>query len=154
MPERLTKSADDQVVDGVAGGLAQYFHVDPVIVRLAFVLLAFLNPVTVLVYIALMVVMPEPGEARARLGAGPADAGEGFRHAVETVETQLREAGTALGDSSHANARHRWLGIALVVGGFVFLAREMRLLWWFDTDLFWPAALILIGIWLVLRRRP
>jgi phage shock protein PspC (stress-responsive transcriptional regulator) len=150
---RLTKSADDQVIDGVAGGLAAYFGVDPVVVRLAFVILAFINPATVLIYLALLVVMPEPG-ATSRPGALAGDAGtaEHLRRAGETVGEQMRQAGAQLGRSSAAE-RNRWLGIALIVGGLLFLVRQLDWFYWFDGDLVWPALLILLGGWLLLGRR-
>lgn len=60
--KRLVRSTTDKMVCGVAAGVADYIGVDPVLVRLAFVLLALAgNGLGVLVYIALCVVMPEPG---------------------------------------------------------------------------------------------
>src|SRR5919206_204166 len=41
-PRRLHRSADDRVLTGVAGGIAEHLGVDPVLVRLAFVALAAL----------------------------------------------------------------------------------------------------------------
>ena len=47
---------------GVAGGLAEHFDVDPVLVRLAFVVLCFANLVGLIAYVALVIIMPR-GEA-------------------------------------------------------------------------------------------
>jgi phage shock protein C len=47
------------MIGGVAGGIARYFNIDPVIVRLVFVLSIFAGGVSPLVYLALWVVMPE-----------------------------------------------------------------------------------------------
>ena len=33
MARRLTKSADDKIIAGVCSGLARYFNIDPVIIR-------------------------------------------------------------------------------------------------------------------------
>src|SRR3954466_7617952 len=38
-PRRLTRSRSDRVLGGVCGGLAAYFRIDPIIVRLGAVLL-------------------------------------------------------------------------------------------------------------------
>ena len=56
---KLHKSSKDKVLFGVAGGLAEYFNVEPVLVRLAFVLLAFANGAGLLIYIVLAIILPK-----------------------------------------------------------------------------------------------
>src|SRR5512143_2654778 len=41
-PKRLLRARDDRVIGGVCGGIAQYFGIDPLIVRIAAVALAFI----------------------------------------------------------------------------------------------------------------
>ena len=36
MARRLTRSADDKIIAGVCSGLAQYFNIDPVIIRVIY----------------------------------------------------------------------------------------------------------------------
>ena len=55
---RLYRSATDKVVGGVCGGLAAYFRLDPLIVRLAFVVFALAGGASVLLYIVLWIVVP------------------------------------------------------------------------------------------------
>lgn len=55
---RLYRDTDDAVIAGVVSGLAQYFGIDPVIVRLIFVVSVFFNGLGVLVYIILWLVVP------------------------------------------------------------------------------------------------
>ncbi len=57
MKKRLYKSRTDKKIDGVCGGIGEYFDIDPTIVRLAFVLFAFLGG-GVLAYIVCMLVIP------------------------------------------------------------------------------------------------
>jgi len=59
MNKRLYKSRTDRMLAGVCGGLAEYFDVDPVLVRLLFVLLGFLTGIGFLIYPILWIVMPE-----------------------------------------------------------------------------------------------
>lgn len=60
MTTRLQRSRSDRKIAGVAAGLAQYFGIDPMLVRLAFVLLLFApHSIIVPIYIILWVVMPE-----------------------------------------------------------------------------------------------
>lgn len=57
---RLTKSRDDRMIAGVCGGLAEYFSIDTVLVRVAFVLLGVFGGGGVIAYIVMMLIMPEP----------------------------------------------------------------------------------------------
>ncbi len=56
---RLYRDADDQILGGVSAGIANYFGIDPIIVRLAFGLSVFLGGFGVVLYIVLWVALPE-----------------------------------------------------------------------------------------------
>ncbi len=66
--KKLQRSVTDKLVAGVCGGLGKYFEIDPIIVRLVFVLLALAGGPGVILYIILWVIMPEEGA----LGEPPA----------------------------------------------------------------------------------
>ncbi len=55
---RLYRDPDDQVIAGVASGLAKYFGIDPAIVRIVFVVLIFAHGLGVLAYIILWIAVP------------------------------------------------------------------------------------------------
>ena len=56
--KKLTKSNDKKIC-GVCGGLAEYFGIDPTIVRLGWLLLALCGGTGILAYIIAAIVMPE-----------------------------------------------------------------------------------------------
>ncbi|HKH41945.1 MAG TPA: PspC domain-containing protein [Solirubrobacterales bacterium] len=58
-PRRLLRSSKDRVFWGVAGGLGEYFRLDPTLVRLAFAVSAFFGGLGVLAYLVMAVVVPE-----------------------------------------------------------------------------------------------
>ena len=60
MNKRLYRSSTERKIAGVCGGLAEYFDIDPVIMRLIFVFLLLLGigPI-ILVYIIFWIVVPE-----------------------------------------------------------------------------------------------
>ena len=63
MDNRLTRSLRDRMLTGVAGGMAEYFDIDPVIIRLLWVLGAvFTGGLLVLVYFVMAIIMPSPPE--------------------------------------------------------------------------------------------
>ncbi len=58
MQPRLNRSRTDKMMAGVCGGLGEYFSIDPIIVRLIFVLVTLTSGVGLPVYILLWVLMP------------------------------------------------------------------------------------------------
>ena len=57
--KRLYRSRRERLVCGVFGGVAEYFNIDPTIVRLAFLLFVFCAGSGVLAYIIAAIVMPD-----------------------------------------------------------------------------------------------
>lgn len=62
---RLRRSRTDRHIAGVAGGVARHLDIDPVIVRVVFVITAFFGGAGLFVYGALWLLVPEEGEAHA-----------------------------------------------------------------------------------------
>ena len=61
MKKRLYKSATDKKISGVCAGIAEYFDIDPTIVRVLYVVLSLFTTAFpgLIVYIVLALVMPE-----------------------------------------------------------------------------------------------
>lgn len=58
--KRLYRSTQDRMFAGVCGGIADYLDVDPTLVRLVFVALAFFGGgAGIFIYIVLMLIVPE-----------------------------------------------------------------------------------------------
>ena len=57
-PRKLTRSTSDKVIGGVAGGLAEYFSVDPLVVRIGFVASLVFSGAGLLAYLGLMIFVP------------------------------------------------------------------------------------------------
>ena len=57
--KRLTRPTEDRMIAGVCAGLANYFNMDPTIVRLLFVIFGLMGGSAVLIYLVLWIVMPE-----------------------------------------------------------------------------------------------
>lgn len=58
-PKRLYRSRVNRLLGGVCGGLAEYFNVDPTIMRIIIILLTLLGGVMIVIYIVLWVIVPE-----------------------------------------------------------------------------------------------
>jgi phage shock protein C len=119
----LRRSHQDRIIGGVAGGLGRYFGVDPVLIRVAFVVLVFAGGAGLLAYFILWIAVPEekPGEPVAA-------------HPEAASENRLRDV----------------LGLGLVALGAFFLFKALfgDVL---DWKYVWPVVLIAIGMIVLLR---
>ncbi|MET0965409.1 MAG: PspC domain-containing protein [Nakamurella sp.] len=59
-PRRLTLSVTDKKIAGVCGGIAEYFNIDPTLVRVLTVVLAVLFGSGFLAYLLAWLIMPKP----------------------------------------------------------------------------------------------
>lgn len=59
---RLSRTRHERVVAGVCGGIADYFSVDPNLVRIAVIVACFFGGAGFLLYAAGWVLMPKAGE--------------------------------------------------------------------------------------------
>ncbi len=60
MEKKLTKSSSNRMICGICGGIGEYFHIDPTVIRLIWAILTFCGVGSgLLVYIIAAVVIPE-----------------------------------------------------------------------------------------------
>lgn len=83
--KRITRSRSDRMVAGVAGGLAAYFGIDPLIVRIAFLVLMLFNGTGAFIYLALWLIVPNEGSP----GEGRATVQEAFAEMKALAETLI-----------------------------------------------------------------
>lgn len=172
MHDRLYRSRDDAVIGGVAGGVAKALDLDPSIVRVVWVLLAFLTSgVAGLVYLVMLIVVPQEPLTPQAFGAQPMPGGEAGVGAAEPGEPGAQPVEPATGWSdpggaplaappalsrSEARAARRAgrdaggalvFGVILILVGGYFLIREY--VPQFDTDVVWPIVVIVVGLLLL-----
>lgn len=123
----------EKLIGGVAGGIAEYFGIDPTIVRLLFVVGLWANGITVALYIAGMIIIPER----------PLGDEYGYEDEASGMEG-LRRAARSFTDSNNPKA----LGILLIGVGAVLL---LRLFVSLDWSIILPVLLVLAGIALLVR---
>lgn len=121
MEKKLYRSSTDRWFFGVCGGLGAYLGLDPTLVRLLFVLLAFAGGGGVLIYLILAIIM---------------------RQAPEGMD--LNQSSESLNNNPQAAVI---LGGALVLIGGAFILRNLGIhaFNWVHWQSLWPVALILIG---------
>lgn len=120
-PRRLVRSRDDRVIGGVAGGLGAYLGLDPVIVRLVFVVLALAGGGGILAYLIAWVVIPEAPEDGMPVDDGP---GSGTPMLAGLVLVVL--GGVLLVDQLLPAFSWRYVGpVLLILFGGLLLARRV-----------------------------
>lgn len=62
MKKRLYKSNNEKVFVGVCGGIAEYFDIDPTLVRLLWVILLMMGGSGILAYIIAAIIIPNEPE--------------------------------------------------------------------------------------------
>ena len=58
MSKKLYKSNTDKKIDGVCAGIAEYFNLDPTVVRIAWIIFSCLGGSGLLAYLICAIVMP------------------------------------------------------------------------------------------------
>lgn len=140
---RLYRSVQDRMVGGVCGGLGIFLNIDPLFIRLLFVLLLFGSDFGFILYLLLWILVPEEGKAY-----GFKD--ESFGDKVKSMGDDIQVAVT----QPHPQAG-LILGAGLIVVGGLMILERLNLTWlhWFDLDILWPVLLIVGGIVLLFRQR-
>jgi phage shock protein PspC (stress-responsive transcriptional regulator) len=144
------------VLAGVAAGFGRYLDVDPVLARLGFVLLAFVNGLGVLVYLAGWALMPrdepQPRQGSTEAPPPPAAGFESLRDAGEEIAAEVRKS------TADPAAAQMAIGSLLVLAGGLLLAHNLGWLhWprWMRFETLWPLLLVALGLGLVAKsRRP
>jgi len=140
---RLERSRTNRVIGGVCGGLGEYLDIDATFIRVVMVILGF-GGVGILIYIGLLLLMPQPGEAAPFVRpAGDATA---------PVDPSTGAAVAAPVDPLALDRRRNALGVLLVALGAIFLLGNLGLFRGLDWKYIWPLVIIALGVYLIAQR--
>ncbi len=110
----------DRYVAGVGGGIARHLDIDPVVVRVALVVLAFFGGAGLLLYGVAWLVVPEDGTDRGRLAMDPRS------RTVALVATGVLAALALLGDTLGGNWFPWPLALVALLVFLVLTRRDRR----------------------------
>lgn len=145
--ERLYRSKTNNVIGGVAGGLADYFNIDVVLARVIFVLLALFGGGGVLIYIVMWIIIPTQdtfhGNTQTHNYADDSTTNEsGLDDNSEGTGSEI------VGNKNKKNSNTGLIaGVILIFMGLIFLAD--RLMPWYNITDFWPLLLVFVGVLLI-----
>lgn len=157
MEKRLYRSRNDRMIWGVCGGLAEYFAIDPTLMRLIFVLLIFAGGIGIIAYIVLAIVTPmessQTSEPRETIKQNVQE----MKETAESIGEDIRTTFDKKSDTSKEPEKVPYQGAGYILGLIVLVIGIVLLLSnifnWFHWAIFWPVILIVIGIVIVAARR-
>lgn len=140
MNGKLVRSSQDKILGGVCGGLAEYFRIDPIFIRIFFVLWVVVGDWAVWAYFALWLIMPPQqyeggGFQMNDLGARFRLLGNDIRNVFQDPSSQMLTYG----------------GIALVGVGVITLLQSLNLIPYWNTTLVWAGLLIVGGVFILIK---
>jgi phage shock protein PspC (stress-responsive transcriptional regulator) len=162
MRDRLYRSKKDRIIGGVCSGLAEYFGIDPVIVRIIFAVLVIGKGVGLLAYIILWIVVPEepiehyyarfnqnrtPNQSSGTSPEGenqPADSASGTG-----IDNQPQGTNYEFYPPARKNSGGLVFGIILILIGLLFLF--WNIIPSFDLELFFPLVCLIVGVFLIIN---
>ncbi len=134
------------MIAGVCGGLAEYFDVDPTLIRVLFVVGIFLGG-GILAYIILWIVVPEEPIIDFYQSAGT----ESGSPSGESSEANFSSVNIEPSVQDASNSRRLFLGVILILIGLSILIDN--LFPQVDLSNYWPLILIGIGIGIIIKAK-
>lgn len=134
---QLHRSQDNRFLFGVAGGLAEYFDVEPVLVRVGWVLLTIATAgIAALAYIVMAIFTPDSG-----------------RQQIEFTSEPSNDSRAGIVESDRPSKRHilrNILGVGLIVAGMIILLGNLGVFGSIPWEIVWPVAISLLGVVILL----
>ena len=154
MEKRLYRSHDDRMIAGICGGLGDYLGLDPVWLRLLFILLLFASGIGLWGYLILWIIVPQEGWETVTPG-------DTVQANVQEMAERARELGQGLqqglgreteGSSERSATGPVLIGAGLIVLGGFLLLNQFNLFGWIRWEKMWPFLIILLGVALLVAR--
>jgi phage shock protein C len=167
MNKRLYKSSTDRILFGVCGGIAEYFDVDAMIIRLLMLVFA-LTGAGVLFYIFAAIIMRGENEARMSYGKRYTTGGASYNasgaetYTGEFSEESAAEHGAEPSYTADPKRPQTSAGkgsgvviiglILIIIGVFYLINRFIPIFYWIDIKAIFAVLLVLVGIYFVAKR--
>jgi phage shock protein PspC (stress-responsive transcriptional regulator) len=151
----LYRSTTDVIFGGVAGGLADYIGTDSALIRIIFIFLTLAGGSGVLLYFIMWLIVPKQSKidqealTKETLEENAREIESKAKEAVESIKKGSSKSTQENQDKNYVpEQRRNWLGIGLVVIGALLLMQNLQII---NRGMFWPLALMLVGLMILLR---
>lgn len=142
---KLYRSESDKIVAGVCGGLGEYFNIDPIILRLAFVLVTLAGGASIFAYIILWIIIPTESSVKK---TGEDVIKENAAELKVKAESFAKEVEKTV-DSGGAE---KIIGLVMVIVGIMFLFGMFGGWVWDFIWKLWPVAIVIPGLLILFKK--
>ncbi|HAU07791.1 MAG: Phage shock protein C, PspC [Candidatus Yanofskybacteria bacterium GW2011_GWF1_44_227] len=148
--KKLYRSNTNKVFAGVLGGLGHYYDVDPLFLRIAFVILTVISNVFPMffVYLLLMMLIPKEGDVS---DDGKEKIREVMKEVKDNAQTVAEEMRAEFDKAKveHRVAKKSVIGYLLVLVGVFMILKSFIPIHWFSWNIFWSVIIILLGFYVL-----
>jgi phage shock protein C len=137
--KKIYRSEKNRIIFGVCGGLAEYFEVDPLLVRALFVLLSLGNGVGIILYIILAILMPKENDQELTKDNIVDESKKRTKQLVKEVK----------GNGSWIKDFRNIMGIFLILVGLDILSSNLfhfSVFTWIGWNVIWALVIIFVGV--------
>jgi len=142
--KRLYRSNNNKVIAGVCGGIAEYFNIDPTIIRIIWVVVGLTYGAGIIAYIIASIIIPS------RKADWSSNAWNG-QSKSEEYESGFNPDEWKQEPKYDSDRSKNIVGIILIAIGVIFLARQFFS--WIDLKVVLPLIFIAAGVLLIFRSR-
>ncbi|MFA6963239.1 MAG: PspC domain-containing protein [Patescibacteria group bacterium] len=136
--KRVYRSCSDRYIAGICGGLAKYFDLDPLLVRLVFVILGF-SGISIVFYFLAWVFIPNDPTCKSR-----SDVASEIRQKAQEFGDEFKKGFAGEWNGGNRRDTKAILGVIIILFGIVCLIQIT-----FQINIWaigWPIILIILGI--------
>jgi len=141
--KKLYRSQTNRVLAGVAGGLGEYFEIDPILIRLILVLATIFGGSGILIYIILWIIIPNENDINK-------DSKDTMKKNAEEFKTKAQNFAQGFKGMPSGDHPKHWFGFIIIIIGLLFLLDNLGFL---RFHLFWPILLITFGLYLLFKSK-
>lgn len=135
---KLFRSSTKKIIAGVAGGIGEYFDIDPLFIRIIFILLFLYSGSGILIYLLLWLIIPKKSSSAQEIDDTVKSNFIEMKSSAKEFITELK--------SKHKVHNSRFiLGIFLLILGFAFLLDNFGIIVFDHIWKFWPLVIVAIG---------
>ena len=141
MENRLYRSESDKKIAGVCGGIAEYFGIDPTIVRLLWLISIAVYGTGLLINIVAAIIMTKMED----INAGPGS--------NRNSDKNNGQKSNMFGRGFNQEEGRKFFGYALIIVGAILFSKRFIFLRWLSFKFLFPIVLIVLGVF-ILSSRP
>ena len=143
---KLYRSNTDKIIAGVCGGLGEYFEIDPLLIRLIFVVSFLFAGSGFLVYIIFWILIPKKNE-KSLLNE------EKIQGVANNLKQGAKDLKEKLVEKKKKRQKRLFLACFLILLGVIFIVNKLALPYIAKIIFSWPLILIFIGVFLLIRHK-